>query len=121
MGIAFATLTSCVSQFEHMSKGAGQSSYTYHYGQVGGQGTAQSSMGTSVAFDGQKSLADLIQGWVTRGASLDFLKGKVNDNALSQYKEGQITQRQLAKLQQEVDLAKTNGEISIAAKQLERQ
>ncbi len=116
VGIA---LCSCVSQFEAMSKGTESGDhYVYHYGQVGGQGTGQSSMGTSVGFDGQKSLADVIQGWVTRGASLDFVKTNSSNNAVKMHKEGEITTRQLAEFQKELGLAETAPEVITAAKAL---
>lgn len=92
--------------------------YTYHYGQVGGQGTAQSSMGTAVAFDGQKSFADLMQAWTAGKLSTNALKGRVSDNAVTMHREGQITTRQLAELKSKVALAESAGEVQVALKSL---
>lgn len=114
--IICATLCSCVSQIETGSKGGGKSSYFYAYNQVGGKGTGQSSLGTAVAFDGEKSLADVLQAYVARGASLDFVKTNASDNAVKMHKEGEITTRQLAEFQSKVDLAKTSPEVIAAAK-----
>lgn len=103
----------CVSQFEHMSKGTERGdSYTYHYGQIGGQGTGQSSMGTSVAFDGQKSLADVVQGWVARGFSLDQVKVRSIDALTERHLQSQITARTLAELKTKLALAQSTDELT---------
>lgn len=105
---------SCVSQTEIMREGGETKSYVYHYGQVGGKGTAQSSMGTSVAYDGEKSLADVLQAIVARGASLDFTKAELGRQGVEMHREGQITARQLAKFQKDIALAEGNNGLKIA-------
>lgn len=86
---------SCVSQTEIMRKGgtAGDS-YVYHYGQIGGQGTAQNSMGTAVAFDGQKSFADLVQFAATYYTLNAATKQLLYKEVTTRYEAGQITARQ---------------------------
>lgn len=116
--ILCASLCSCVSQFEAMSKDGRKSNYVYHYGQIGGKASAQSSMGTAVAADLEKSLADVLQAYVARGASLDFVKTNASNNAVKMHKEGEITARQLAEFQSKVDLAKSTPEVIAAAKAL---
>ncbi len=96
--------SACVSQTEYMAK-VGQGArdgalagariprdvYFYHYGQVGGQGTAQNSMGTAVAFDGQKSFADAMQFATTYGLSLNETKVLLRKETTKMFEAGQIT------------------------------
>lgn len=94
--------------------------YTYHYGQIGGKGTAQSSMGTAVAFDGEKSFADLLQAYAAGKISLNTLRGRVSDNSLKQYTEGELTKRQAAELATKVQLAEQEGALELAREALKK-
>lgn len=117
--IACSFLVSCVSQFETMGDGGPKGRYyTYHYGQVGGKGTAQSSMGTAVAFDGEKSLADVLQAAVAKWGFEASTATNASNNAVKMHREGQITTRQLAELKSKVALAESAGEVQVALKSL---
>jgi hypothetical protein len=111
----------CVSQTEIMRKdGRGGDSYVYHYGQIGGQGTGQSSMGTAVAFDGQKSLSDLIQGAVAK-FGLDYQEAKVlSDNLTRRYELGQITIQQRDALQAALATSTSAQQFELAMAQILR-
>lgn len=95
MGVVAVSAVSCVSQTEIMRKdGAGADSYVYHYGQIGGQGTGQSSMGTAVAFDGQKSFADFLQMVTTVKGFSYQAKVSIAKEVTERYRLGQITLQQ---------------------------
>jgi hypothetical protein len=115
VGVLAQLSTACVSQTEIMRKGGDRGDfYAYHYGQIGGQGTAQSSMGTSVAFDGQKSLADVAQAIVARGFSMDATKVQLSKEVTERFRLGQITIQQHDALMAAIAQGETAAGLEIA-------
>lgn len=111
--------TACVSQTEIMHKGGtGGDSYVYHYGQVGGQGTAQNSMGTAVAFDGQKSFADFMQFAATYYTLSAATKQLLYKEVTTRYEAGQITARQKIAADAAIAQSSTGAELQIALAQI---
>lgn len=97
----------CTIQYEDMAKNnpASGDRYKYLVAQVGGQVTSQSSMGTALAADNQKSFADFMQtagvafaGWTA--ASVQKAK-----EISSQLAAKEITKQQAAAGLKEVQLA----------------
>lgn len=109
------SLVSCVSQIEYMAKGGERGDrYLYAYHQLAGQGTGQSSMGTAVAFDGQKSFADFLQ-FATAYATLDFAtKQALYKEVTRRYELGQITQQQKIAADLAIGQSSTAAELQIA-------
>lgn len=112
--IAFCGV-SCVSQTEIMRKnGNGGDSYVYHYGQIGGQGTGQSSMGTAVAFDGQKSFSDFMQFAATYYTLSAATKQLLYKEVTKRYQMGQITQQQKIAADLAIAQSTTGAELQVA-------
>lgn len=120
--LIMGALVGCVSQTEYMSKRGGRganlgqtaSTYLYHYGQIGGQGTGQSSMGTAVAFDGQKSFADFLQ-MVTTVKTLDAATKQLLYRQVTKRAEiGAITERQAIAANAAIAQSSTAAELQAA-------
>lgn len=114
VGLLAALSASCVSQLEHMVEGADTKRYTYHYGQIGGQGTAQSSMGTAVAFDGQKSFADFMQFAATYYTLSAATKQLLYREVTKRLAAKEITARQAIAANAAIAQSATGAELQIA-------
>lgn len=117
--ILMVALVGCVSQTEAMRKGiadgGGQiASYFYHYGQIGGQGTGQSSMGTAVAFDGQKSFADFMQFAATYYTLSAATKQLLYKEVTKRAEIGAITERQAIAANAAIAQSSTAAELQIS-------
>ena len=96
LSMALFALCGCTIQYEDMAKNnpTRGDRYKYVVAQVGGQVTAKSSMGTSLAADDQKSFADFMQaagvavaGWTQASVS----KAK---EVTSRFEAGELTKQQ---------------------------
>lgn len=108
LALVLAMVVSCVSQMERMTRPDG-STYTYHYGQIGGAGTGNSSSGTSATFDGQKSFQDFLAAVgvsVVAWSQASIAKAK---EISAQYQAGQITKQQAQQQMHTLKMAEAAG------------
>lgn len=120
--LAFAvalSCASCVTQFEKMDKGTPTGEhYTYLYNQIGGKGTGQSSMGTAVGFDGEKSFADAAQA-VTAVAGLSYAaKQTLYKEVTKRYEAGQLTIQKRDALNAAIAQSETAAQLQVALAQI---